>query len=174
LRDSLARVDAWTRTHRPRYHQGLRPGATAADLEALHEALGVAVPEDLRTWLEWHNGQSEEVFGALEEDWRPMSTNEIAEAKRALDAEGHPGWQRTWIPFLDDDKDDYLCLDAEQAGAPVRECWRGQAEHAVVAPSLAGWVERFLQGLEHGEYSEDPERGGLHRTTAATPLGSQT
>jgi cell wall assembly regulator SMI1 len=169
LRELLGRVDSWMHAHRPRYQEGLQPGASTADLQALQTALGLPLPEDLRTWLEWHNGQSAEVFGALEEDWHPMTTSEIAEAKRALDGEGHPGWQRGWIPFLDDDKGDYLCLDPQQDGAWVRECWRGHPEHPVVAPSLAAWVQRFLQGLEHGAYTEDPERGGLHRAAAAAP-----
>jgi cell wall assembly regulator SMI1 len=167
LRGSLARLGSWLQTHRPQYHKGLLPGATPAELEALQTTLGVQLPEDLRTWLGWHNGQSAEVFGALEENWHPMSTTEIAEAKRELDAEGHPGWRRSWIPFLDDDNGDYLCLDPDEAASPVRECWRGKPEHEVAAPSLAAWVEQFLHRLEHGEYTEDPERGGFHRNQEA-------
>jgi cell wall assembly regulator SMI1 len=159
----LAKLDQWLHAHRQKYHKGLQAGATLAELDALQTALGAPLPADLRTWLSWHNGQSAEVFGALEESWHPMSTTEIADAKRDLDAEGHPGWRRTWIPFLDDDNGDYLCLDPDEPGVPVRECWRGKAEHAVAAPSLAAWVERFLHGVEQGEYTEDPERGGFHR-----------
>jgi cell wall assembly regulator SMI1 len=132
-------------------------------LEALQKALGRSLPEELRTWLTWHNGQNPDVMGALQENWLPMSANEIAEAKRELDAEGHAGWERSWIPFLDDDKGDYLCLDPGTGGTQVRECWRGRPEHAVVAGSLAEWVRQFLAGIEQGEYAEDPERGGFYR-----------
>jgi cell wall assembly regulator SMI1 len=161
----LARLDRWLAAHRQRYHRGLLPGATAQELSGLQHALGRPVPDELRTWLSWHNGQSDQVFGALEENWHPMSTADITEAKKELDAEGHKGWQRGWVPFLDDDSGNYLCLDAGQAGGPVRECWRGQAEHAVVAASLADWVQRLVTGLEQGAYAEDSERGSMHRSS---------
>jgi len=160
----LSRLDHWLGEHRARYRHGLLAGASSSDLDALQSTLGRAVPEELRTWLGWHNGQNPDVFGGLEEDWHPMSAGEIAEAKKELDAEGHDGWHKEWIPFLDDDNGNFLVLDPTQSGTPVRECWRGKAEHAVVAPSLAAWVEHFVRGLEQGAYKEDPERGGLHRS----------
>jgi cell wall assembly regulator SMI1 len=164
LQELLARLDHWLAAHRPRYHQGLRPRATPEELSALQAALGQPVPDDLRTWLTWHNGQSDDVVGALEENWHPMSTDQIAEAKKDLDAGGHAGWQRDWIPLLDDDNDNYLVLGGSQPGAPVRECWHGKAEHGVAAASLAVWVERLVQGLEQGAYQEDPERGAMYRS----------
>jgi cell wall assembly regulator SMI1 len=163
LAQALNRLDDWLKKHRARYSKALLPPATAEQLKALQDVLGQALPPELHAWLAWHNGQNPDVPGALEENWRPMSTTDIAQAKRELDAEGHPGWDRSWIPFLDDDNDDYLCLDPGQPGCPVRECWRGKAEHGVVAPSLAAWVGQFLSGLEQGKYVEDPERGGFHR-----------
>jgi cell wall assembly regulator SMI1 len=160
----LSRLDHWLGEHRARYKHSLRAGASSADLDALQSTLGRPVPEDLRTWLAWHDGQDPEVFGALEEDWHPMSAGEIARVKKDLDAESHNGWHKEWIPFLDDDNGNFLVLDPTQASTPVRECWRGKAEHAVLAPSLAAWVEHFVRGLEQGAYKEDPERGGLHRS----------
>ncbi len=159
----LSRLDHELGVRRRRYRQGLLAGASPAELTSLQESLGGKVPDELRTWLGWHNGQDPEVFGSLADDWHPMSAVEIAEAKKELDAEGHPGWQREWIPFLDDDNGSYLVLDPTQPGTPVRECWRGRAEHAVVAPSLAAWVGQLVGGLEQGKYQEDPERGGMHR-----------
>jgi cell wall assembly regulator SMI1 len=159
----LSRLDHWLGAHRSRYREGLLAGASPAELGSLQEALGGTVPDDLRTWLGWHNGQDPEVFGSLAEAWHPMSAAEIAEVKEELDAAGHPGWQREWIPFLDDDDGSYLVLDPTQPGTPVRECWRGRAEHAVVAPSLAAWVRQLVSGLEQGQYQEDAERGGMHR-----------
>jgi cell wall assembly regulator SMI1 len=164
LHELLARLDHWLAANRPRYHQGLRPGATPEELSALQAVLGHPVPDEVHTWLTWHNGQSDDVVGALEENWHPMSTAQIAEAKKDLDAEGHAGWQGDWIPLLDDDNDNYLVLAGSGPGAPVRECWQGKAEHGVAAASLPAWVERLVQGLEQGAYKEDPERGAMYRS----------
>jgi cell wall assembly regulator SMI1 len=164
LTDQLVRLDRWLAAHRHRFHKGLRPGATSEEITALQAALGHSIADDLRTWLSRHNGQDPEVFGALEENWHPMSGAEIAEAKKELDAEGHEGWQRDWIPVFDDDNGNFLVLAGAQAGAPIRQCWQGKADHAVVAPSLTAWVERLVDGLELGAYKEDPERGAMYRS----------
>jgi cell wall assembly regulator SMI1 len=159
----LTRLDHWLKTHRHRYHHGLLPGATPAELDALQAALGRPLPEELRTWLTWHNGQDPDVPGGLEENWIPMGTTDIAEVKKELDAEAHAGWHKEWIPFLDNDNDSFLCLDPTQPGCAVRECWKGKEDHPVAAPSLAAWVEHVVTGLEQGKYTEDPERGSMHR-----------
>jgi cell wall assembly regulator SMI1 len=163
LEGLLARIDRWLAAHRSRFHRALQPPATAAECDRLAAALGGNLPPELRTWLTWHNGQSPDVPGAFEQNWNLMSAEQIAEAKQELDAEGHEGWQRAWVPFLDDDNGNYLCLDPATAGTPVRGCWHGQADHATVAPSLTAWVEDFVTALERGGYTEDPERGTFQR-----------
>jgi cell wall assembly regulator SMI1 len=157
----LARLDQWLNTHRDRFQQALQPGATAAECDALTAALGRPLPEELRALLMWHNGQNPDVPGAFEQNWILMSTEDIAEAKKELDGQPHEGWHKNWVPFLDDDNGNYRCLDFGASGSPVLECWRGRADHPVVAPSLAAWLDAFVTALERGAYAEDPERGTL-------------
>lgn len=157
----LARLDQWLNSQRERFQQALRPGATTAECDSLAAALGRPLPEELRAMLTWHNGQNPDVPGAFEQNWVLMSTDEIADAKKELDDHPHEGWQKNWLPFLDDDNGDYRCLDLSSPGCPVLECWRGRADHPVVAPSLAAWLESFVSGLERGAYAEDPERGTI-------------
>lgn len=157
----LARLDQWLNDQRERFQQALQPGATAAQCDALAAEAGKPLPEELRALLMWHNGQNPDVPGAFEENWVLMSTEEIADAKKELDEHPHEGWQKNWLPFLDDDNGDYRCLDLGSPGCPVLECWRGRADHPVVAPSLSAWLESFVTALEHGAYAEDPERGTL-------------
>src|SRR5262245_16182182 len=111
LAATLARLEAWLTEHRPRYHEGLRPGASADDLAALEKALGFPLPEELRTWLGWHDAQSPDLMGAFRDSFALMSAREIAEAHADLVAEPEPGWRREWVPFLDDGQGDYVCLD---------------------------------------------------------------
>lgn len=144
LQHSLTRIDAWFAKHRPRYFAALRPGALAAGLAGL--------PEPLRILLGWHNGQDADFAGCFVEHFFLMSAADI----RAADL-GEAGW----LPFLDDDAGNYLCVDP--AGA-VRY-FDLDGKHQTVAPSLAEWMRAFADDLEAGRYAEDPERGDLLKRT---------
>lgn len=159
----LARLDRWMAAHRPRFPHALQPGASAADCDGLASTLAQPLPAELRTLLQWHNGQNAEVPGAFEENWHLMSTAEIAAAKKELDAQPHEGWQRSWLPLFDDDSGNYLCVDLQAPDHPLRECWRGRADHPLAAPSLSAWLAKVVADLEAGAYIEDPERGSLLR-----------
>jgi cell wall assembly regulator SMI1 len=168
VRPLLQRLDHWLASERSRYLRGLRPGASHAELTSLQDNLGLPVPADLAAFLAWHNGQSDDFIGHLEDDWDLMSSAEIVAAKRDMDASAmQGGWQRSWIPFLKDDNDDYVVLDTSQADAPVREFWQGNPDHSIVAPSLKAWLEGFVDALERGEYVEDSERGTMLRRNKA-------
>jgi cell wall assembly regulator SMI1 len=158
----LARLESWLSKHRPHFLHDLVAGASAAELDALQAQIGMALPAGLRTLLHWHNGQRAEAAGSLIERWRLMSCMDIAAAKKEQDApatRSGAGWQTTWIPFLDDDDGDYVCLDTSQPDLPVREFWLDKTTHPIVSPSLARWLEDFVTAVERGEYVEDPERG---------------
>jgi cell wall assembly regulator SMI1 len=159
----LARLDHWLAQHRRRFHKALLPGATPEQLAALKAHISCPLPDELRTVLEWHNGQDPEVVGGLEGDFALLSTEEIVQAKKELDAEGHEGWNTNWLPFLEDSAGNCLVVDAQRPGAPVLDCWQGRAKHDELAPSLTAWVRDFVGAVERGDYAEDPERGGFHR-----------
>jgi len=162
--DILQRLERWLREHRPRYHRALLPGATPAELQLLETKLGRALPEDLRALLTWQNGQSDDFDGAFEESWQLMGAERIAAAKLDLDAErNRTGWQADWVPFLDDEQGDYLCLDSGRSPVPVHGFWPGKTAHPIIAPTLTAWLDEFVSAAERGEYVEDPERGALLR-----------
>lgn len=159
----LARIDGWLAKHRAGFHAGLLPGATDAECDALASALGAPLPGDLRALLKWHNGQSAEVAGAFERNYFLLSTDQIAETNRDLTAEPRAGWKPGLIPFLDDEQDNYGCLDTTRPGTPVVESWHGKAEPTVTSPSLKAWLEDFAAAMEKGEYYEEPERGSFRK-----------
>src|SRR5262249_32933681 len=82
----LTRLEKWLASRRPRYREGLLPGASAAELDAFQSALGIPLPEALRALLSWHNGQSADFVGHLENNWDLMNLNQILQAKKDLDA----------------------------------------------------------------------------------------
>jgi cell wall assembly regulator SMI1 len=157
----LSRLEKWLHQHRRRYVEGLQPGASAGELDATQAALGAPLSQELRTLLSWHNGQSGDFIGHLENNWDLMSAGRIVEAKREMDGgdRAQTGWQPAWVPFLEDDAGNYLVLDTSQTPSPVREMWQGNPDHAVAASSLATWLEKFISAVEQGRYHEDPERG---------------
>ena len=165
LRGLLARLEAWLAKNRKRFLAGLQPPASDADLSALEAALKKPLPDALRTLLSWRNGQGEDVVGYFEDRWVLMRSAMIAEAKPGLDADAkETGWQPAWIPFLDDDQGDYLCLDTSQSPPLVRMFMLGELgekQHAIVAPSLSAWLTTFVENLGKGRYVEDPERGEM-------------
>jgi cell wall assembly regulator SMI1 len=155
----LGRLDRWLAEHRVGYHGGLKPGADAAQVDALQHALGVPLPEDLRQLLAWRNGQDDETTGRFEESWILMRTDEIGAAWRDMTGNAQSSWQRAWIPILEDDRGNYVLMDTSQPGAPLRVYRQQGAEPTALAPSLAAWLKQFVTAVEHGEYTEDSERG---------------
>jgi cell wall assembly regulator SMI1 len=160
----LQRLERWLAKHRRRYRAGLRPGASAADLDTLQAELGRPLPADLRTLLAWHDGQNDDFIGHFESDWDLLSVDGIRAAKKELDAEKPTGWQTSFIPVLADDMGDYFCLDADQPAAPVRIFWQGRKEPEAAAPSLTAWLADFVAAVERGAYHQDPERGSFLRS----------
>jgi hypothetical protein len=88
-----------------------------------------------------------------------MSTHEIESAWHDLTSRAEGGWQRAWVPCLEDDRGNYVFLDTTHPGGSVREAWERNPERPTVAPSLAAWMQDFVGAVERGEYAQDPERG---------------
>ena len=78
-------------------------------------------------------------------------------------AEPRNGWKPGMIPVLNDDQDNFVCLDTTRPGVPLVECWRGRDAAIDVAPSLTAWLTGFVSAVEHGDYFEDDERGTFRK-----------
>jgi cell wall assembly regulator SMI1 len=155
----LHQLDQWLRKHRRRYVKGLCPGASPEQLQCLPPKS----PQSLRDLLAWHNGQVDGFAGKFEQDWLLMSAEQIAQTKLYLDdqADEDPtlGWYKAWIPFLDNDQGDYMCVDVSRSTTPVRIFLAGQKKHPAVARSLVAWLADYVHAVTAGQYVEDSERG---------------
>ncbi len=161
----LTRLDRWLVKHRRRFHAGLLPGATSADIAALEKNLACPIPTALAELLAWHNGQRDDAVGKFEEDWQLMGCAAIAAAKEELDANAAAnGWRKIWLPFLDDDAGDYVFLDITSKPMPVLAFWLGNKQPEELAPDLESWLREFVSRVEKGHYHEDPERGTFMRS----------
>jgi cell wall assembly regulator SMI1 len=160
----LARLEKWLARHRKGYLEGLRPGASAAELNELEKALTPhPLPEELRLWLAWHNGQGPDVIGAFVDSWLMLGTTEIAQEWRERNKKPAPGWNNDWIPLLDDGEGDLVVMAPGKTGCPLLEVWRGRSDQPVFAASLMAWLETFVKDVTAGRYHEDPERGDFSR-----------
>jgi len=160
----LNRLNTWLAQHRPRFHKNLAPAASSAELNSLNKSLGKPVPADLRALLLWHNGQGNEYVGYFVDHWLLLSAARIAAAKAELDIVGiEYGWKKDWVPFLDDDGGNFVVLDLSQQTPPVLVYWMGEKAEKL-APSLEAWLTDFVNAVEAGQYSEDPERGAFCRS----------
>jgi cell wall assembly regulator SMI1 len=161
MEELLGRLGRWLAKHRRRFHKNLQAGASDADLAALDKSLGRPAPASLKSLLKWRNGQGDDFVGYFQDHWLLLSAYRIAATKAELDqtAVDH-GWNRDWLPFLDDDGGNFVCLDLKKNPTPVVVFWLDAAPE-VKAPSLEAWLSDFVQGLEAGRYQEDPERGTL-------------
>ena len=120
--DDKLMIELWpTRVEGVRLNFGFRilnqAGVLILEGETLHACTGLnekpkRLPEELRVWLGWHNGQQEDLIGCFIDDWILMSSEEIAEewTQRQKDAEG-AAWEGGWIPLLDDGQGGLVCLE---------------------------------------------------------------
>ena len=115
--DYLGRLDAWLAKNRPQYHAALQPPAGDEELSGLEGLIAGRLPPELRQWLGWHNGQSDEIVGAFWEAFTLMSAELIAAAWQDRNATPEPGWDHRWIPLLDDYQGDLIVLDSTQLTA---------------------------------------------------------
>jgi cell wall assembly regulator SMI1 len=159
----LGRLERWLGQHRRKFLKSLPPGATPKELDELQGCLGIPLPVELRSLLAWHNGQGEDFIGRFEGDWLLMSCRNIAATWNDLLQDPAAGWNKKWIPFLDNDAGDFLFLDTSRQGSPLRYFCLGEKDQATAAPSLAEWLREFVDNVERGNYAEDPERGTFPR-----------
>jgi len=117
----LPQIDAWLVEKRPDYHALLNPPAQ----DYLIGCLALPMPEDLRRFYKWHDGQQAGTFDSLLENLTFMPLMEIATTHQMLrDVSMLEGWddncwQPSWIPFLSNGGGDYLCVASEEySGIP--------------------------------------------------------
>jgi len=159
LNPLLTRLDIWLKKHRSRFFKNLNPGASAAELAALAKSLGKPLPAEVADLLSWHNGQGDDYVGYFVDHWLLLSTTRIAAAKADLDANGTAyGWNKDWLPLMDDDGGNYLTVDLAHQPAPLLAYWMGETPETL-APSLEKWLTTLVTAVEAGQYSQDSERG---------------
>jgi cell wall assembly regulator SMI1 len=164
--DIYGRLDALWAVLRPELVLRLRPGASSAELAAYPW-----LTPELRSLYAWHDGANdihesfEGYFG-----WSPLT--DIASTKAMLDRlevrsfqpDGWPPgvwWNFGWIPFLQFNCSDYVCIDVPgslghgRGAVFIRR--NSSEERSVLAPSLREWLQAHLEITAVGPQGVDQD-----------------
>lgn len=155
----IEQIDAWLRRHRSNYYATLQPGVSERDLVAFEHEFGVVLPSAVRALYTWRNGQADECYDNLVDNWMFPSLQSSADHKRTLDEmigydfETHAWWRREWVPFLDNGGGNCLCVDLTKSGAgQVIVFWHDDADRPVESASTADWLRDLSKSMESGAY----------------------
>jgi len=195
--DLLEELAARWRAQRAPIADGLRPGLSDAEIDALTGPLDLDLPEEARVWWGWHDGVARHPSGLLVYQQMggiglPFFSLEEAVARyrsrrsMAVDAatHGRPGeplssadywWHPSWFPITDTDWAATIACDCDVAAgapSPVRVVhWEDYSEAGAVAASSLGEVVRWwIEALDSGRFRYDAARNAWWADRADTPL----
>jgi cell wall assembly regulator SMI1 len=166
---TLGRLDIWLRRHRPDYHARLLSGMDDQQLQAFESALGLALPEGLRDFFRWRNGQDPKCYTSLVHNFGLMNSKDVLDERSGLnelldngELEHANWWSHGWIPFLENGFGDFYCLDrggtfTGSAGQVIRY-WHDYEERSVIAPDFDSWLTAVVSRLEADEVGVDGYR----------------
>ena len=116
--------------------------------QAVQDAVGLEVPEDLTTLYLWHNGQASDQRLIPDETFRLLP---ITEALRNwgffLDPESEylEPYSPTWFPLIGNGNSDYLVYDLENGR--LIAYWHDDPDRDVEHPSLEDWADALVEEL---------------------------
>jgi cell wall assembly regulator SMI1 len=172
-----ATITAWLHEHQPATLGTFLAGAAPESIAALEAELGVALPEDYRTFLRLHDGQSSggpmvwtcslHPVSAIVEAWREQlglaeefgdnfDPSEVAPGVRPVQ------FSPKWIPIGTSARGrDILSLDLDPAeGGAIGQVILTAVDsdaHQVIAPSFTELLSVYFEGLQTGDVAPEGE-----------------
>ncbi|UOQ75032.1 SMI1/KNR4 family protein [Hymenobacter cellulosilyticus] len=139
------------------------------------------MPEELRLWLGWHNGQ--QGFESFVENNCLQSLGSAAETMRinrqlleAGEFELANWWQPGWVPILENGGGDHVCVDLQGSftgrAGQLLEHWHDWEPRNVLFPNLTSWLQAVVQTYEEaGENGTELTDEDLVATELKYPAG---
>ncbi|MGC4119414.1 MAG: SMI1/KNR4 family protein [Myxococcales bacterium] len=174
MRSSVAQLvkslgAVWAR-RRPEIWRGLRPGASAARIDALAAHFDLTLPSAFRKLYAWHDGLRDE-HTVLEGEFGWLSLSRMKETKKALDRMERQGffsdylpgswWNISWLPFLQFNLEDHYCVDLGGAlgrGRGVVFLRRNSdPRRLIVASSFHAWLHAHVELTSAGPDDADED-----------------
>jgi cell wall assembly regulator SMI1 len=170
MASDLHRLETLWRERRPNLWRLLRPSSTVRYLSDLEHRLRVRLPPSFKRLYLWHDGLKDE-HSAVEGFFGWCSLAKALKHKRMLDAletGGHfsdwrPGvwWNLGWIPFLQFNLEDFVCVDlpgtlgAGRGAVFIRR--NSSPVRVVLAPSISAWLHAHVEISSIGPASTDDD-----------------
>jgi cell wall assembly regulator SMI1 len=175
MKTTWDRIFTWLAANAPVVLENLNPGAPDEQLRQTEQALGVPLPEDVRTMYRLFDGQREgtsfiEGFSWLSLEnvvilWRffkeRLDAGQFPSPQRfewlgremvsPVHGSGDAWWNTAWIPLTEDGNGNHHYLDVSQAGGG-RIVRYNEGDWALVAPSFGDWLKTFADDLDRGAY----------------------
>jgi cell wall assembly regulator SMI1 len=182
MKEYWERLEIWLSTYLPEVLANLKPGCTDSELESLEQQLGVALPNDFKSFYLIHNGQelfpnnriTSGLFFGLEflsvdgiynqwDIWRELIATEEDIAELGLECtSAQPGKVKelyannNWIPFAHDGSGNHLGLDLDPDSkgvvGQIINFGRDESKKYVLANSFTGFIDWLLLQYESGNF----------------------
>lgn len=180
VKDAWKRIEAWLRANDPLGKLALPSGASLDEIVRAEAALGMKLPPGLRASYTLHNGSNRvwifeqgyllpltaegiraKAFRSynLVSIWEGMG--QIAEMMKEERSEPDglvktDWWNRSWIPFIDNECGDHLCIDLDPPSGghvgQVIDWWHERGATKVLARGFAEFLAEHANALEAGMY----------------------
>lgn len=132
------------------------PSASATEMKKLNFIFGNKIPDAIKTWYGWHNGQSGEIEEGLgpEDNFRMLSIAEAVRAFKTYQKFVAKSGDRLGFPVLQDEALEYLVFDLKDQS--LYEWAEGKKAGKRVLKSLEDWVK--IQNKVYGKMKA-PRKG---------------
>lgn len=159
----LAKLGNIWETKRPSLRRLLRPPAARSKVLAFEKSLAQRLPQPLKSFYYWHDGLRDE-HAPMEEFFGWCSLSSMKKHKQSLDKmeekgffeDWQPGswWNPGWLPFLQFNNEDYVCVDLNGAllDLPGAVFIRRNSDdrRTILAPSFNAWLQAHVAMTEAG------------------------
>ena len=167
----LARLQQTLETNAPGLTRQLQPGLTAAEISSLESAGGFKLPEDIRAFYRWHNGQASGSPDGLLPGQRFLPL-EVVVRERALlhqqvAAAGFlqlisfrvfAGHRASWIQIFDDGSSDGYFVDPGRPDAEGAFFYNfAEARSYTWFPSFRNFLTGLIECYETGAVRVSPD-----------------
>ena len=190
MKKAWQKIESWIKDNHPVMFSTLNAGATTQELIELESAIGINLPEDFKTFLSIHNGQSwtnltlfdGDKMSSIEDiirDWQLWEKvlpdidadciKMYGQPQKSIPDKGikDDWWNSAWVPITADGSGDSYCIDldptSEGTHGQIIRMYHDDPGRELIAPSFRSWIEAYVTDLENGVYvpSDDIGWGGI-------------